>query len=200
MALPTGLLPALVFVVTVGISVPVVVAAHYFHRTGTDDFRTALTGALFEAGLLYVLGASVVWSIASGGGIDPALWEIPATLLATGVAALLAFVALPLLVGERLVTRLLDTDTATAFRYTAYGWPVAMTVVFGIFVAPGGVHGGDLLSLAGPRTCLAGFCGVSVTLVGAVLLELVVAVVGPGLVGALLLTRGPAGRNAAPNR
>jgi fumarate reductase subunit D len=188
MALPTGLIPTLVFVITVGISVPVMVAAHRFHRTGTDDFRTALAGALFEAGLLYILGVGVVWSIA-GGGIDTELWEIPAALLATGVATLFLFVALPLWIGERLVTRLRDTEPATAFRFTAYGWPVAMLFVFGIFVAPGGVFGGDLLSLGGPRTCLAGVCGISLMLAGAVLLEMLVAVVGPGLVGALLLSQ-----------
>jgi uncharacterized membrane protein len=199
MVLPTGLIPTLVFVITVGISVPVTLAAHRFHRTGTDDFRTALTGALYEAGLLYILGIGVIWSIASG-GIDPELWEIPATLLTTGVATLLVFVALPLWIGERLVTRLRDTDSATAFRFTTYGWPVAMLFVFAIFVAPGGLFGGDLLSLEGPRACLAGFCGVSMTLVGAVLLEMLVAVGGPGLVGALLLSRRPEGRNAAPDR
>lgn len=199
MALPTGLIPPLVFVITVGISVPVTLAAHRFYRTGMDDFRMALTGALFEAGLLYILGVGVIWSIASG-GIDPDLWEIPATLLATGVTALLVFAALPLWIGERLVTRLRDTDPVTAFRFTTYGWPVAMLFVFAIFVAPGGVFGGDLLSLEGPRTCLAGFCGISLALAGALLLEMLVAVLGPGLVGALLLSRRPEGSNPAPDR
>lgn len=199
MALPTGLISTLVFVITIGISVPVTVAAHRFHRSGTDDFRTAFTEALLEAGLLYILGVGVVWSIA-GGGIDPELWEIPATLLATGIAALLMFVALPLWIGERLVSRLRNTDSATAFRFTTYGWPVAMLFVFGIFVAPGGLFGGDLLSLEGPRICLAGFCGISLTLAGVALLEMLVAVFVPGVVGALLLTRRSGGRNPTPDR
>ena len=75
---------------------------------------------------------------------------------------------------------------------------VVAFVVFGVFAAPCGFAGGHLLDLGGERTCLVGFCGVAVPLVGAVLLELAVsvAVLGPGLVGSALhslvgRTRGP---------
>jgi hypothetical protein len=89
-------------------------------------------------------------------------------------------------IGRRLVQRFVTTDRETALRFVTYGWPVAMVVVFGIFIAPGGPLRGDLLSLGGARVCLAGFCGVSVSLVTAVILEVAVAVFGPGAIGLVL--------------
>jgi hypothetical protein len=178
MALPTGLLPVLVFVLTVGVSTLVALGAHLGHRAG-DPFASALEDALRAVGALYLVGVAGVWAAAGGGS----LWGVAAALLLAGVAALLAFVLLPLAVGQWLVRRARGVDSESALRLTTAGWPVAMLVTFGVFVAPGGLAGGHLLHLGGPRACLVGFCGVAVSLVAAVVLEAVVAVVGPGVVG-----------------
>lgn len=190
MALPTGLIPVLAFVLTLGISVPVTLSAHLFYSKGADSFGRALRVAVLEAVLLYLVGVIVVWSIA-GGGLDMELWRIPATLVVTGVAALLLLVALPLVVGQQLVRRLRDVDSETALRYTTYGWPITMLVVFGIFIAPGGPGNGHLFHLEGAQICLAGFCGILVPFAAAVLLELLVTIFGPGLFGLLIATRRP---------
>jgi hypothetical protein len=191
-ALPTGLLPVLAFVLTVGVAAPVTLVAHLRSRDGSRSFATALRTALLAAGGVYLAGVVVVWVVA--GGLP--LWEVAAALAAAGVAALAVLVVGLLLVGRRLVRRTRGTDPDTGLRFAAYGWVVAALVVFGLFVAPGGFAGGHLLDLGGERACLVGFCGVAVSLVGAVLLELAVAVLGPGLVGSALhavagRTRGP---------
>lgn len=193
MALPEGLLPVFVFVLTLGISVPVTLGAHVFHRNTDSSFRAALRPALFVAAGTFVVGAIAVWTIAGGGG---ALWELPATLFASGFVAFLALAALPLLVGQRLIRRASGrrasgqpantVDADTALRFATYGWPIAMLAMFGIFVAPGGLSHGHLLTLGGEQTCLAGFCGIPVSLAGAVALELLVALLGPGVVGLCL--------------
>lgn len=178
MALPTGLLPVLVFVLTVGVSTLVALGAHLLDRAG-EPFASALGDAVRAVGVLYLLGVAGIWALAGGGS----LWGVVAALLLVGVAALLALVLLPLAVGRWLVRRALGVDRGTALRLTTAGWPVAMLGVFGVFVAPGGLADGHLLHLDGPRTCLVGFCGVAVSLVTAVVLETVVAVLGPGVVG-----------------
>lgn len=188
MALPTGLLPAFAFVLTVGISAPVTLAAHLSYRSGSQSFGRALRVALFEAGLLYLVGVFVVWTIA-GGGLDVELWEIPATLVITGVGALLVLTALPLVVGRQLVQRLRDVDSETALRYSTYGWPIAMLAVFGIFVAPGGTTRGHLFHLGGEHICIAGVCGIAGSSALAVLVAAVVAVLGPGTVGVVIAAR-----------
>ncbi|WP_152039400.1 hypothetical protein [Salinigranum salinum] len=66
------------------------------------------------------------------------------------------------------------------------GWPVAILVVFGVFVAPGGVGGGTVLDLGGTQVCLVDFCGIPAPLAGSVALAAVVAVFGPGVVGLAL--------------
>jgi hypothetical protein len=185
MALPDGLVPVAVFVLTVGVAVPVTLGSHLFYRAGETGFTAALRAALAEAAGLYLVGVLVVWSIAGGVG----LWEIPVTLLVAGALALVVLGVVPLAVGRRLVRRFGAVDGETALRFATYGWPVAMLAVFGVFVAPGGVVRGDLLSLGGERACLAGFCGVSVSLIGAVALEAFVAVFGPGAVGVVLSAR-----------
>lgn len=185
MALPVGLVPVLAFVLTVGISVPVTLGAQLFYQTGGDRFGSALRTAFIEAAVLYLVGILVVWAIA--GGLD--LWEIPVTLLASGLLALIILGMIPLVVGQRFIQRLETADRETALRFATYGWTVSMVVVFGIFVAPGGLLHGDLLSLGGPHICLAGFCGVSVLLVTAVLLEVGVAIFGPGAIGLVLHSR-----------
>ena len=181
MALPTGLIPVFVFVLTLGIAIPVTLASHMIHRTGNGAFRSALRIALLEASGLYLVGVIVIWAIA--GGLE--LWEIPVTLLVTGVLALVVLIIFPLLVGQRIVSHFRAVDREAALRFATYGWPLTMAV-FGIFIAPGGLVHGDLLSLGGYRICLAGFCGISLTLVIALLLEFIVALFGPGLVGSIL--------------
>lgn len=184
MALPTGLLPVLVFALTVGVATPVTLSAHMLDRRGTASFAAALRSALVGTGVVYLLGV-VVWVVAGGGP----LWEVAATLLVAGVASLLLLTALPLLVGRWLVRRARGIDPDTALRFATYGWSVAMLVVFGVFVAPGGLAGGNVLHLDVERICVVGFCGIAVPLLAAVLLELVVAVLGPGVVGLVLHAR-----------
>lgn len=192
MALPTGLLPVLAFVLTVGVAAPVTLAAHLRSRDGRRPFAAALRTALLVAGGVYLVGVVAVWIVA--GGLP--LWEIAAALVLAGIGALAVLVVGPLLVGRRLVRRARGVDAETGLRFVTYGWLLAMLAVFGIFVAPGGFGGSHLLHLDGERVCLAGFCGVALSLLGATLLELAVAVLGPGLVGSALhavaeRTRGP---------
>jgi hypothetical protein len=182
MALPTGLIPVLVFVLTVGIAIPVTLGSHLIYPNGNGAFGSALRIALVEASVLYLVGILVIWTIA--GGFE--LWEIPVTLLGTGIIALIVLMFFPLMVGQRIVQHFQAVDRETALRFSTYGWPITMLVVFGIFIAPGGLIQGDLLSLGGERICLAGFCGISISFAMAVILEVVVAVLGPGIVGLVL--------------
>lgn len=182
MALPTGLIPVLVFVLTVGIAVPVTLGSHLIYRNGNGAFGSALRIALLEASVLYLVGILVIWAIA--GGLE--LWELTITLLVTGALALIVLMVFPLMAGQRIVQHFRAVDRETALRFATYGWPITMLVVFGIFIAPGGLVHGDLLSLGGERICLAGFCGISISLAMAVILEVVVAVLGPGIVGLVL--------------
>jgi len=182
MALPTGLVPAFVFVLTVGIAVPVTVGSHLIYRNGNEAFSSTLRGAFLGAGVLYLVGSLVVWVVAGGIG----LWEIPVTLLVVGVVALIVLMVLPLMVGQRVVQQFQGADRGTALRFATYGWAITMFVVFGIFLAPGGVVHGNILSLGGERVCLVGFCGISVSFAGAVILEAFVALLGPGGTGLVL--------------
>lgn len=180
MVLPTGLLPVFAFVLTVGISVPVAIAAHLTSGSQTQLFGRALRVSLLEAGLLYLVGVIVVWAIA-GGGLNMELWEIPTTLVITGIMSLLVLAVLPLVVGQHLVQRLQAVDSETGLRYATYGWPIAMLAVFGIFVIPDGeIYG---------AVCFAGFCGVAGSSAPAILLGALVAVLGPGVVGVLIAAR-----------
>ncbi|WP_435174590.1 hypothetical protein [Halorussus sp. AFM4] len=182
MPFPVGLIPVFVFVITVGIAVPVTLGAHLFYRSRDGRFRSELRIALIEASGLYLVGILVVWAIA--GGLE--LWEIAITLLVVGALALVVLTVFPLIVGQRVIQHFRAVDRETALRFATYGWPIAMLVVFGIFIAPGGLVRGDLLLLGGERICVAGFCGISVSFAMALILELVVAALGPGLVGLAL--------------
>ncbi|WP_049934217.1 hypothetical protein [Haloplanus natans] len=199
MALPTGLLPVLAFVITIGVSVPVAVTTLLASRTGTQSIRRALRLALLEASLLYLVGVVVVWAIA-GGGLDTELWEIPATLVGTGIGTLLILTALPLVVGQKIIHHWRQIEPEAALRYTVAGWPTAMLITFGIFIAPGGLAQGTLFDIGGPTVCLVGFCGISLLLMGAFFLEALVVVVGPGLVGLMLSVRGEVGGGSQPIR
>lgn len=178
--LPTGLVPVVVGALTVGVAVPATAAAHLLSRRGRP-FAAALRVALAGTAVAALVGVAAVWV-----AVGPALWEVPAALLAGCVAASLLIVGLPLWVGRELVGRLAGAAPDDALRYAAYGWPVAATGVLAVFVGPGGLSGGDLLHLDGRAVCLAGFCGVPLPLVGAVVAELAVAVLGPGAVGTAL--------------
>lgn len=190
MSLPTGLLPVLVFVLTVGVSVPVTLGAHLFHSRSDGAFRGALSAAVLEAGCLYLVGVVVIWTIAGG----PGRWEVPATLLLAGVAGLVALLAIPLRIGRSLVARIGDVDAETGLRYATYGWPIAMLAVFGIFVVPGAR--GHLLHLESPQICLGGFCGIGAGLLGAALLAGAVAAFGPGIAGAAVYSAAARAGNA----
>lgn len=182
MPLPTGLVPVAVFVLTAGIAIPVALGAHMFYRTRRRSFRAALWAALVGVGSLYLVGVGVVWAFAGGLG----QWEIAATLVLAGLGNLVVLTALPLLVGQRVVRRVGGADSEAALRYATYGWPIAMLAVVAVFVVPGGLAGGDLLALGGPPVCLAGYCGIPTWFGVAVLVELVVALLGPGAVGLAL--------------
>lgn len=183
MGLPTGLLPVLAFVLTVGTAVPVTAGAHLLSNARGGSFAAALRTTLLAAGGLYIAGVAALWALLGIGR-----WEVAAALLLAGTGVMVAVVVLPLAVGRWLVRRVRGVDPDTGLRFATYGWPVAVLAVFVIFVAPGG----SLLALGGPRVCLAGSCGVSVQLVAAVLLEALVALLGPGLAGLALLPDGAA--------
>lgn len=197
MALPTGLIPVLIFVVTVGISVPVTLTAHLMYRSETQSFASAVRLALLEAGLLYLVGVGVIWSIA-GSGLNMELWEIPVTLVVTGIGVLIVLTAIPLIVGQNLINHFREVDSETALQYATYGWPVAMLAVFGIFIAPGGLTQDHLFHLESAQICLIGFCGIIVSFAAAVLVEVFVIIFGPGLIGLLLVSQRLAGRRLLP--
>ena len=177
MTLPTGLLPAVVFVLTVGVSTLTTVGARLLARRRTFTF--SLAASFGTVGALYLVGVGVVWWLTGGG----ALWGLAAGLVAAGAVAFVLLGVIPLFVGRRLVCRVRDVDPEPALRLATTGWPVAMLVVFGLFVAPGGLRSGHLLDLGGPRICLVGFCGISLPLLVTVACAGLVALLGPGLVG-----------------
>lgn len=173
-----GLLPVLAFVMTVGISGPVTLTTYLFHASGTKSFSRVLRIALFEAGLFYVIGIYVLWSI--GAGISRVI-----TLLIIGMMSLIVLVAIPLMVGQQFVQYITETDSETALRYTTYSWPPAMLIVFGIFIIPGGVHRVTFFHIGNIEACLLGFCQISILSIGAVLLQALVVLFGPGVLSVL---------------
>lgn len=177
-----GLLPVLAFVMTVGIPVPVTLTAYLFYRSGARPFTRTLQVAFLEAGLFYALGVYVLWSI--GAGISRVV-----TLLIVGAMSLILLVAMPLIIGQQFAQYMTEVDSETALRYTTYSWPLAMFVVFGIFVIPGGIHRVTFFHIGGMDTCLLGFCQISVLSVGAVLLQVLVAFFGPGIISVIQHSR-----------
>lgn len=169
---------------TVGIAVSVTLGSHLIYRKCNGAFGSAIRIVLFEASVLYLVGILVIWAIA--GGLEP--WEISSTLLVTGIFALIVLIAFPPIVGQRVIQHFRGVDRETALRSATDGWPIAMLVVFGIFIAPSGLVHGDLLSLGGERICLAGFCGISVPFALAVVLGVFVALLGSGIAGIALYT------------
>jgi hypothetical protein len=69
------------------------------YRNGNGAFGSALRIALVEASVLYLVGILVIWAIA--GGLE--LWEIPSTLLVSGIFALIVLIAFPPIVGQRVI-------------------------------------------------------------------------------------------------
>lgn len=181
MALPTGLLPLFVFLVTVGVSSVATSVATLRARDDAKSFPTALREGIAAAAGTYLGGISVVWAVTGG-----PLWGTPAALLAVGFVAAAVVVALPLSIGRRVVAAATDADPDRALRDATSGWPVAMVVVFGVFVAPGGVAGGHLFDLDGPHVCLVGFCGIDVFLLEGVVIAAVVGLVAPGAIGSAI--------------
>ena len=182
MALPARIVAVFVFVLTVGIAVPVTLGAHLSHRNGNGSFGSALRAALFVASLLYLVGIVVVWSIAGGGS----LWGVAATLLVAGFVALIVLMVVPLLVGQHVIRRARHVDSETALRFATYGWPIAMFAVFGIFVAYRGLTH-DPFHPGSAQICVINRCtGITVSLAATVLFELVVAVLGPAITGLAL--------------
>lgn len=197
MPLPTGLIPVFIFVVTVGISVPVTLTAYLMYRNGIQSLASAVRIALLEAGLLYLVGVLVVWAI-TGGGLNIDLWEIPVSLVVIGIGVLIVLTAIPLIIGQNLINHFMKVDSETALQYAMYGWPVATLAVFGIFITPGGLTHGHLFHLEGAQICLVGFCGIIAPFAAAVLLEAFIAVFGPGLIGLLLVSHRRAGHRFLP--
>lgn len=184
MALPIGLIPVFGFVLTVGIAIPVTLGAHLFYRTNNSSFVSALRAAVLEAGGLYVVGVIVIDAIAGGG------WSGTIMLLFVGGVAAVVLIVVPLVLGKRLIRSVRDADSETALRYATYGWPLTMLVVYAIFVAPGGFTLGHPFMLSGERLCLAGHCGrPGSALTWMMILELVVAVLGPGTIGLAIFSR-----------
>ena len=182
MELPPGLLPALAFVLTVGIAGAVRVGAALLHRRGVEGSVRALAAATRAVAALYLGGVVALWGLTGFG----ALWGLPAALVAAGLGALALLVVVPLSVGEWLLRHGRGLRRDEAWGYATDGWVVAMALVFLVFVAPGGLAGGTLFDLGGPRVCLAGACGLSVPLLASVALQLGLALLGPGLFGLLL--------------
>ncbi|ELZ76235.1 hypothetical protein C454_18099 [Haloferax gibbonsii ATCC 33959] len=184
MALPVGLIPTFAFVMTVGIPVTVALSAHLYNRSQEGAMRDALRVAVIEAALLYTVGIYVIWSIAGGGS----LWGLVAALAVVGVFCLIFLLAVPLLVGQWLVEHVRDVPSDTALKAVVTGWPPAMLLVFGIFIAPGGLTAGHLFDIEGPQTCLAGHCGIAIGLLAVTALEGLIATFGPGVAGLLFTT------------
>jgi hypothetical protein len=182
MALPYGLISVYAFVLTLGISVPTTLLAMLFHHRSNVLFRQSLQTALVGTGSFYLIGVAVVWAVTGPGS----LWGVVTALLVTGLAATVILVALPLTAGKRLFQYVQPADSEVALRYTTYGWPFAMLVIFGIFFAPGGVTQGHLFHLGGVTMCVTGFCGIPVSLAATVVTEFVIALLGSGLFGILI--------------
>jgi hypothetical protein len=180
-ALPVGLLPALVAALTVGVAFPATIVAHVLARRGRP-FDAALRTALGGVAGLFLLGVVVVATVAGPGARVP----VAVALLAAGAGAGVVLVTLPLAVGRTVLVRARGLDPETALRFATYGWPVAALAVLVGFLAPGGLARGHLLHVGGDTVCFVGFCGVSLVLLAAALLELAVAVLGPGVVGLVL--------------
>lgn len=162
---PAGLLAVFAYVGTVVASVPVAVVALLLRRV-TTSFREALAYSLGGSFALFTVVA-----VALAVTVDPGAGG---TLFATGVAALVALVAIPLAVGRALVERLAGLDPDRALRWATAGWPVALILSFVVFVAPGGPTRYNATFLSGVEAALAG---------GAIALAVLV---GPGLLGTAL--------------
>lgn len=181
MALPVGLISAFAFVVTVGIPISIAASALLYNHYREGSMRDGLCVAVVEAALLYTVGIYVIWTITG----DGSLWGTATALAVVGALALVFLLVVPLLIGQRIVERVKNVDSDTALRAVVAGWPIAMIIVFGVFIAPGGLTTGHIFDIEGPRTCLAGHCGIAIGLIAVTLVEAVVAFLGPGVAGLL---------------
>lgn len=160
-----ALLVFFVYVLTVALSGPLALAVVFVAR------RRSVTAALGTvvgtlAGLV-TLGGTVVAAL-----VSPLAGVVT---FASGLAALLGLVVVPLLVGRSILRRVTGLDRENALRYAVTGWPLALAASFGLYVAPGGVARYNITFLDGPLALLAWAAWLAVVLFGP-------GVVGIGLV------------------
>lgn len=159
-----GLLALLVYVVTVALSPVLALGIVLLARTRsvTAALGTVVGGL---AGLV-TLSTTVVAALFSlGAGLST---------FATGFGSLVGLVVVPLLVGRTVVRQATGIDREDALRAAVMGWPVALALSFGLFVAPGGTSRYNLTFLSGPVAVLAWLGW------GAIVL------LGPGIFGVVL--------------
>lgn len=182
----SGLLPAFVFVETVGLALPVALGAWLGQWGRGGCFGRKIRLALAGWVGLHSLGAvALVWL---GAGVPRA-----ATVLVAGPVAALVLGLVPLGIGQRLLQRR-GAPPSIALQYTSYGWPPVLALAFGSFFLPGLARGdalgaGHLLSVGGPRFCLVGFCGLSLLGVGTSALLAAVVLLCPAPLGRLIADR-----------
>lgn len=182
----TGLLPAFVFVESVGLAIPVALSAWLLHWRAGDCFGRGVRWSFAVWLGVHSLGATAVWWV----GFSTA---VAGTVLLAGFLSALLLGVLPLAVGQRLLQRR-GAPSGTALRYTTYGWPPAVTIASLAFFTPSLFRAGTLgqnhvLSIGGPQVCLLGFCGIDVLSVVTVALLAAVVVLCPGPFGLMLAKR-----------
>jgi hypothetical protein len=181
-----GLLPAFAFAESVGLAVPVTLAAWLGQRWNGGCFGTLVRRSFAGWLGLHSLGAVALWW---AGLSAPAA----GTLFVAGFLSALLLGVLPLAVGQRLLQRR-GAPSGTALRYATYGWPPALTIACAAFFAPSLARPGALgqyhvLALGGPEFCLLGFCGIGVLSAVTVGLLAAVVVLCPGPFGLMVAER-----------
>lgn len=181
-----GLLPAFVFAETVGLALPVALCAWLWQSGRGGCFSRKMRRVLAGWVVLHSLAAASLWWVGTGTA------RAAAVLVAGPVAALLLGL-LPLAVGQRLLQRR-GVPASTALQYASYGWPPVLVIAFGSVFLPGLVSNaslgaGHLLSVGGPRFCLAGFCGLPLLGVATSALLAAVVVLCPGPLGFVIAER-----------
>lgn len=158
----TGVLALAVYVGWVAASVPLALACYGLTRwLGAVDIATGYVGAV-------VVGVVLAGATALALFVDPLAGGLFAVLaLAAGVV----LAAFPLYIGRQLLERWTDLPPDRALVFAVLGWPVALLVSLGVFVAPGGPTRYNITFLSGGKAALAW------TVMG------LVVTLGPGVVG-----------------
>lgn len=159
----TGLLVVFVYVLTVALSTPLALAVVFLTRQRSVTAALGTIVGILAA--LVTLGSTVVAAL-----VSPLAGVVT---FASGVAALLGLVVLPLVIGRTVVRRTTGVDREVALRLAVTAWPVALAASFGLFVAPGGPTRYNLTFLTGPLAA------------GAWLAWLALVILGPGLFAVL---------------